>query len=174
VVDPDTPRGHVIQFDLEITGSNGGPWTDSFDVPVDCSCNDPGEPNDEPVQAVLISYGTVLTGRDICPAEDEDYYSFSGEAGDTIIADIDAQALGSYLDSYMFLYDTDGETEVTHNDDFDGLDSRITYTLPAAGTYYLMVEESDSSAGGPVYAYQLSLVGLDHLVYLPMVLRNHD
>ena len=34
-VDPDTPNGHIIQFDLEITASNGGPWTDSFDVPVD-------------------------------------------------------------------------------------------------------------------------------------------
>jgi hypothetical protein len=33
-VDPSTPDGHVIHFDLNITASNGGPWSDSFDVTV--------------------------------------------------------------------------------------------------------------------------------------------
>jgi len=36
-VDPSTPDAHVIHFDLDITASNGGPWSDSFDVPVVCS-----------------------------------------------------------------------------------------------------------------------------------------
>jgi hypothetical protein len=31
-VDPSTPDGHVICFDLDITSSNGGPWSDSFCV----------------------------------------------------------------------------------------------------------------------------------------------
>jgi PKD repeat protein len=35
-VDPDTPDGHVIQFDLGITAGNGGPWSDGFDVVVAC------------------------------------------------------------------------------------------------------------------------------------------
>jgi hypothetical protein len=35
-VDPDTPDGHVIHFDLDISASNGGPWSDSFDIPVAC------------------------------------------------------------------------------------------------------------------------------------------
>ena len=33
-VDPSTPDGHVIHFDLDISASNGGPWSDSFDVTV--------------------------------------------------------------------------------------------------------------------------------------------
>ena len=37
-VDPSTPDGHVIHFDLDINASNGGPWSDSFDVPVACEC----------------------------------------------------------------------------------------------------------------------------------------
>jgi len=41
-VDPSTPDGHVIHFDLDITASNGGPWTDSFDVPVVCTGPDIG------------------------------------------------------------------------------------------------------------------------------------
>jgi predicted secreted protein len=35
-VDPDTPNGHVIHFNVEMTASNGGPWSDSFTVPVAC------------------------------------------------------------------------------------------------------------------------------------------
>jgi hypothetical protein len=33
-VDSNTPDGHVIHFDLNITASNGGPWSDGFDVTV--------------------------------------------------------------------------------------------------------------------------------------------
>jgi hypothetical protein len=36
-VAPDAPDGHVIQFDLDITASNGGPWSDTFDVSVNCA-----------------------------------------------------------------------------------------------------------------------------------------
>ena len=116
-----------------------------------------------------------MTSLDICPAGDPDYYSFSGAAGDTIVANIDAQTIGSALDSVLYLYDTNGFTELAINDDFDGFDSRIVYTLPAAGTYYLMVREySHPSEGGSDYTYQISLASLDHTAYLPVVLRNHD
>jgi bacillolysin len=121
-------------------------------------CNDPHEPNNTPGQATPIGYGTTLTDPDICPAGDVDYYRFSGNAGDTIIADIDAQSIGSYLDSYLYLYNTDGSTELTHSDDYDGLDSRIVYVLPANGTYYLMVREySHPNEGGPDYFYTILL-----------------
>jgi hypothetical protein len=158
-VDPSTPDGHVIHFDLDITASNGGPWTDSFDVTVVCDvCNDPHEPNDTWGQATPIAYGDTLTDPDICPAGDVDYYAFTGNAGDTVVADIDAWAIGSYLDSYLYLYDTDGVTELTHDDDYDGLDSHIEYTLPVGGTYYLMVREyNHPNEGGPDYFYTISL-----------------
>jgi hypothetical protein len=44
-VDPDTPHGHVIHFDLDVTASNGGPWSDSFEVAVSCANNPPNEPS---------------------------------------------------------------------------------------------------------------------------------
>jgi len=122
------------------------------------TCNDPHEPNDTPEEATSITYSTTLSDPDICPAGDVDYYAFTGNAGDIIVADIDARAIGSALDSYLYLYDTDGVTELTHNDDYDGLDSRIIYTLPADGTYYLMVREfSHPNEGGPDYFYTISL-----------------
>ncbi|MFC2055408.1 M6 family metalloprotease domain-containing protein [Chloroflexota bacterium] len=38
-LDPSTPNGHIIQFNLDINASNGGPWFTSIDVPVTCSLN---------------------------------------------------------------------------------------------------------------------------------------
>ena len=123
------------------------------------SCSDPHEANDTPGQATSISYGSTLSDPDICPAGDVDYYSFYANAGDRIVADIDAQAIGSSLDSYLVLYDTDGVTELTHNDDDDGLDSRIGYELPASGTYYLAVRERNHpNEGGTDYSYTISLL----------------
>jgi hypothetical protein len=40
-VDGSTPDGHIIQFDLDINASLGGPWADSFDVTVSCDVNNP-------------------------------------------------------------------------------------------------------------------------------------
>ena len=42
-IDPDLPNGHTIAFDLAITATGGGPWFDSFDLPVTC-CSTPGAP----------------------------------------------------------------------------------------------------------------------------------
>jgi hypothetical protein len=122
------------------------------------TCNDPHEPNNSWGEATSISYGTTLSDPDICPAGDVDYYAFTGSAGDTIVADIDAQTIGSSLDAYLFLYDTDGVTPLTYNDDSDGLDSYIAYEIPADGTYYLMVGDySHPDEGGANYFYTLSL-----------------
>jgi predicted secreted protein len=60
-VDPGTPDGHTIQFDLDITSSNGGPWFDTFQVPATCqppgpSINVAVDPSRRRVHA-----GTVFT-----------------------------------------------------------------------------------------------------------------
>jgi hypothetical protein len=175
-VDPGTPDGHMIHFDLDITASNGGPWSDSFDVPVVCcvQCNDPHEPNDTVDEATSLSYGTSLTDPEICPAGDVDLYSFIGSEGDIIVADIDASILGSYLDAYLYLLDTDGVTVLAQNDDYDGLDSRVVYTLPATGTYYLMVRHYwHPYEGGPDYFYTISLGGYTHRALMPLVTKGY-
>ena len=137
-------------------------------------CGDPHEANDTPGQATLITYGTTFSDPDLCPAGDADYYAFTGSAGDTIVADVDAQAIGSSLDSYLYLYDTDGITELAHNDDYDGLDSRVMYTLPADGTYYLMLREfSHPYLGGSDYFYSISLGPPLLKTYLPTLLKDH-
>lgn len=158
--------------------ANGQPWGiyGATLFPIETpQCSDPHEPNDTSGETTPISYGATLTDPDICPEGDLDYYSFDGSAGDNIIADIDAQNIGSSLDSYLYLYDTDGVSELTQNDDHDGLDSRIEYTLPTDGTYYLKVREYDHpNEGGPGYFYTISLWRWTHRVFLPFVMKNHS
>ena len=36
IIDPTTPDGHVVRFALDITADNGGPWSTSFALTVDC------------------------------------------------------------------------------------------------------------------------------------------
>ena len=38
---PETPDGHVVIFNLEMTAANGGPWSDSFTIPVSCAPDEP-------------------------------------------------------------------------------------------------------------------------------------
>ena len=284
-VAPGTPDGHVVHFGLDITGSNGGPWADSFDVVVSCerpdlavtdvavpadptagqlvdftvevqnqgdsstaawgaftvacyldgggtpfdtgtiaslgagaststdcswtaaegahtvravvdsggdvpeldegnnersetfavgpSCNDPHEPNDAPGSATAIAYGTTLAGPDVCPAGDGDFYAFTGSAGDAIVAEIEAQSLGSTLDSVLYLYDTDGTSILAQNDNHDGTDSRVTAVLPRDGTFYLrVVDAGHPGEGGPGYFYHLSLA-LEEEDVGPVVYAGH-
>ncbi len=120
-------------------------------------CNDPHEPNDALETATVISYGTKHSGLDICPVSDVDYYSLAGNAGDSIAVDVDAAAIDSALDAVLHLYDDQG-TELTHNDDHDGLDPHLEYTLPTDGVYYLRVREyAHPDEGGATHFYTLSL-----------------
>ncbi len=141
-------------------GTRWDEWLHAFYAGV--VCNDPYEPNDTPAGATPITHGVTLTGTDICPAGDVDYYAFTGQAGEAIVADIDAQAIGSALDADLYLYDTDGTTELAHNDDHDGLDSYIATVLPADGTYCLQVRDfNHPGAGGAGFFYTLSLAAGD-------------
>jgi hypothetical protein len=130
------------------------------------TCGDPHEPNDTAGQATPISYGATLTGPQICPAGDVDYYALAGNAGDLIVADIDAASSGSFLDSVLYLYGTDGTTILTWNDDHGGLvDSYVEHPLPASGTYYLGVRNYGSLGGGVDYYYTISLSNVGPLEY---------
>ncbi|UCH63824.1 MAG: carboxypeptidase regulatory-like domain-containing protein [Fidelibacterota bacterium] len=116
------------------------------------------EQNNNYETATPISYGDSIEAV-INPAGDEDWFIFTGQEGDTITADIDADVTGSWLDSYLYLYDSTGTYLLTDNDDFDGLDSRIDqYILPYTGDYYLQVKDFGNPDGGDDYWYVLRLI----------------
>jgi hypothetical protein len=69
-----TPDGHTITFDLELTASTGGPWSDSFDLQVTCEGGATldvavSQPSDDAEER--INQGTVIEkGSDLELVED--------------------------------------------------------------------------------------------------------
>ncbi|UCF19033.1 MAG: DVUA0089 family protein [Gemmatimonadota bacterium] len=121
-------------------------------------CDDSGyletEPNNEAGSADAVNLGDVATGV-MCATGDVDYWSFSAPAGTTLDIDVDAWAVGSSLDSFLELFDSDGVTSLASNDDFDGLDSRIQYTVQATGTYFIAISDL-GGRGGPDFFYAIN------------------
>jgi subtilisin family serine protease len=81
--------------------------------------------------------------------EDVDIVAIDADAGTIILATINAGGSGSDLDSVLRLFDSDGN-ELTFNDDFNGLDSRIEFAIGAAGTYYVAVSGFDNFSYNPL------------------------
>ena len=121
------------------------------------------EPNDSRETAQAVTLPVIINGR-IGKPEEQDVYQFEGRAGQKLVAEVFARRLDSPLDSLLRLTDKDG-TQLAFNDDFDdkgaGLqthhaDSYLTATLPAAGTYFIHITDTQSK-GGPDFAYRLRI-----------------
>jgi murein DD-endopeptidase MepM/ murein hydrolase activator NlpD len=121
---------------------------------------DINEPNDTTQLATPITAGSQ-TDCDISPQGDFDYFQFTASAGDRIVVDIDAQSLGSWLDPYLYLLDSDGDSVLAQNDDeiyAQNRDSFIAFYAPHNGTYYLKLRAwNNPRAGGSQYFYNLRL-----------------
>ena len=116
---------------------------------------DPYEPNNTPGTAYPISYNDTLRQGIVEPPGDIDYFKFAGNANDTVTIDIDASIYGSWLDSYLVLYDIDSVTILAENDDWHSLDSRImNFILPSPGIYFISVTDLGYN-GGPDYFYHI-------------------
>ena len=113
-------------------------------------------PHDTPARAILLTMNSTVNGY-ICPVGDVDYYAVNVYAGETVNFDIDAQTLSpaSKLDTYIFLLDSDGKSELAENDDeipWQVRDSFLTYTFHRAGKYFLKVR-AWSYPGSSVQSY---------------------
>ncbi len=109
------------------------------------------EPNDTLSEANLVSLGDTLSGV-ITPAGDIDYFAIDLTAGVVVDFDVDASELGSPIDPVIALFDVDSATVLAWNDDAGSLDSRILYTVPADGRYFVGIADL-SLRGGSDYTY---------------------
>jgi len=121
------------------------------------------EPNDSRDTAQAVTLPVIINGR-IAKPDEQDVYQFEGRAGQKLVAEVFARRLDSPLDSLLRLTDKEG-TQLAFNDDFDdkgaGLqthhaDSYLTATLPAAGTYFVHITDTQSK-GGSDFAYRLRI-----------------
>ncbi len=121
------------------------------------------EPNSDAKHAQKIKFPVIVNGRIDRPG-DWDVYRFDGRAGEEVVAEVLARRLDSPLDSVLKLTDASGR-QLAANDDYEdkgaGLlthqaDSRISFKLPAKGSYYVYVGDTENK-GGPEYGYRLRL-----------------
>lgn len=128
------------------------------------------EPNNSLNNANQIALPVTINGRIAHPG-DSDLFKFTGKAGDDIVAEVYARRLNSPLDSLLQLLDRNGKV-IAWNDDFVhqekylhiarfGLithhaDSYLTAKLPAAGTYYIKLTDTQHH-GSKAYGYRLRI-----------------
>jgi hypothetical protein len=101
--------------------------------------------NQNSSSAIAITTGAKLNGK-IVTGGKEGWYQFQAVAGTSYTIRTELVTL---RDSMLFLYDRDGKTLLTSNDDGDsGLASRINWVAPKSGTYYFKVTGFDKKLTG--------------------------
>ena len=121
------------------------------------------EPNNTVAQAQKVTLPVIINGR-IDREDDWDVFQFTGKAGDTVVAEVNARRLDSPVDSVIKLTDATGRL-LAFSDDRDDLgaginthhaDSYFMAKLPADGTYFVHIGDT-ARKGGEEYAYRLRI-----------------
>ncbi|NJO44636.1 MAG: S8 family serine peptidase [Oscillatoriales cyanobacterium RM2_1_1] len=86
----------------------------------------------------FVGEGFIGDNASIGGDSDVDFVQLDLAAGEEVTFDIDASEFGSSLDPILRVFNADGD-QLAVNDDFDGLDSFISFTANTAGSYYVGV-----------------------------------
>ena len=153
-----------VAGDTQVRWSNDGVTSNQVPFAVDSLPEQlENEPNDGRDTAQLVSPPVIVNGHINKPG-DVEMFRFEGRAGAIIVAEVYARRLHSPMDSVLSLVDTEGQ-RLIFNDDYEdkgsGLithhaDSKLLFTLPATGTYYLTLGDSQQK-GGRDYAYRVRI-----------------
>jgi hypothetical protein len=161
---PDAAHAVRVRFYFstvdEINNNPAGWHIDDIqiDSQVTPNCSDSNEQNGSAALATSLQFDTPITAE-ICPAGDQDYYIFTGSAGDQIVVDVDAKNTGSDLDSILYLLAEDGTSILAqHDDEVVGIrqDPHLGFRLPRDGNYYLLLQAWDHPMGTGTYSVTLS------------------
>ena len=114
------------------------------------------EPDDTYLQANWIATDGAHQTHTFDPAGDHDWVKFSAVAGTEYT--IETSNLSINSDTILYLYDTDGTTEITYDDNSGaGSASKIIRITPTDDTYYVMTRHSNSVAHGGTTRYNISI-----------------
>ncbi len=114
------------------------------------------EPDEDYTQASWISIGGVQEHHSIVPVGDQDWMKFQVDIAPNPVV---IETSGISGDTRLWLYAGLGNNQLAYNDDGgDGLFSRIAFTIPAPGVYYIKVDEYANNDLIP--DYRVSLQGL--------------
>ncbi len=151
----------VGQFPVHVSGrrvqSNAMPFeVDDLPETLDAEPN-----NDIATAQQLEKPPCIVNGRIDAPG-DWDVFKFDGRKGGRVMLEVMARRLNSPVDSLLKLTDANGQ-QIAMNDDFEdkgtGLvthhaDSRLMAILPATGTYYVHLGDTQKK-GGKACVYRL-------------------
>ena len=83
----------------------------------------------------------------ISAAAQVDEFTFKASKGQELIFEVDASRRGSPLDASLLLLNSKGK-EVARNEDYNGLDSLLSFTVPEDGEYVLQLRDFRYMGGG--------------------------
>ena len=121
------------------------------------------ELNDAFERAQKLTAPAVVDGRVQKPGVAH-YFAIAAKKDEKLVMEVQARRLGSPLDSVLTLFDAK-RNQVAENDDWNdplaahlahNADSRLLYTFPANGDYYLRLRDVQGK-GGEEYAFRLTL-----------------
>jgi hypothetical protein len=108
---------------------------------------------------VAVKLPVTINGR-IFPRQDIDVWTFHAARGQLVRAEVNANRLGSPLDSRLEIVDRDGR-RLAESDAAHGPDPVLTFTAPADGDYHVRIHDT-RFGGGQAYVYRLTLTTGPH------------
>jgi len=164
-VDVDVLPGQSYEVNF---GDVAGPYAPPCTCPAD-AC----EENDTLTQPFTIIVGETLN-QDFCD-DAVDWFAFTAQANH--VYTITASSWGQRADTFLALFNNGGVDILAANDDYRGAgdySSRIVWTAPADGTYYLRVTNRAGLKGcNTDYTISIQDRKLQR-IYLPLVVRNFN
>ncbi len=137
---------YFLSVSLPEPSSTGGDYTFTFDRTINPATAE---------NIIDIAYGETQQGT-IDSAISAVTYRFQGSEGDTVT--ITMSRTDGDLDSYLYLLDETGQLMFEDNDSGGGNgDARITYILPAGGTYLIVATRLGQAQGPTSGSYRLDL-----------------
>ena len=112
------------------------------------------EPNDATESASPVSIPGGINGR-FERSDDRDYFSFDGTAGQRFRFTGQGRTYGAPTDLYLRLFGPDGK-QIAEAEDSGASEGVLDATLPADGSYRLMVEDLHRR-GGPEFVYRVEV-----------------
>jgi hypothetical protein len=114
------------------------------------------EPDGDSAHAHTLTPGGPEQIHDACPASDQDWLKFTATAGQLYV--IETYELGPDADTKICLFNTNGASQIACDDDSGGgLASRLRWTAPGDGTYYLRIKHTVASISGPTTSYHVAI-----------------
>ncbi|MGH8523960.1 MAG: lectin-like protein, partial [Gammaproteobacteria bacterium] len=145
-------------------GTGGDPYVQHFNISLPTGFVFEGRNNDGLASAAALNLVEVQPGYfqtevfgfgSIDPQDDNDFWSFTAQAGDRVAVHLEA-APGSPINAYAEIYNSAGNTVAGDDNGGPGLNPYIShYAVPSTGTYYVRAV-SFSSVGN--YQVRVELV----------------